>query len=125
MIRLSLLYPVVDEAARLGEDVVRARAAQRSFERRPVEKSAFAVVPIGDLGGGGRGGRGLSLLPGLGQALSVRGHATLVRHQETLSLSYLRRSFLRIGRGAWGRVRAVAHGVTMVNLVDNLTRFPR
>lgn len=112
MIRTSFLYPMVDAAAHLGEDVLSARAAQSAFERRFVNKYAFVIAPVqsrmatspGD-DGGGDSSRGLSCLPSLGQVVSVRDKSTLVCHRETLSLSYLRRSFLSIGWSAWGKVR--------------------
>lgn len=106
MIHLSILYPVVDTAARLGEAVVAARTKQLAFERRAVHKYAFAIARVGDVEDGGEGNRGLSWLPSIGQLVAVRESDTLVCHQEKLSISYLRRSFLRIGRGAWGTVRA-------------------
>lgn len=124
MVKNSFLYPIVDTAAGLGEDVLSARAAQKAFERRSVHKYAFTVVPLrgggistsnhgGDRSGsdarGGRSGgsgRGISVFPELGQVVSVSGNSTLVSHRETLSLQYLRRNFLKIGRQAvWGKVR--------------------
>lgn len=112
MVRTSFLDPIVEAAARLGEDVVCARAAQLAFERRLVHKYIFTVAPasggeastaIG--GGGGDSRRGLAVLPQLGQVISVAGKANLVCHQESLPLRYLRKSFLSIGRGsAWGKV---------------------
>lgn len=111
MIRTSFLHPMIDAAARLGEDIVCARLAQKAFERRSVHKYAFTVAPVsgrraratgGSDGGNGAGGKGLvAVLPDLGQIVSVgEGGSALVCHREGLSLSYLRRSFLRIGRAA-------------------------
>lgn len=115
MVKNSVLRPIIDNAARLGEDVLSARAAQSAFERRSVHKYVFAVVPL--RGGGvsptghdGGSGRGVAVFPELGQVVSVSGKSTLVSHRETLSLQYLRRSFLSIGRrSAWGEVRFSAH----------------
>lgn len=122
MVQNAFLYPIVDAAVELGEDVLSARAAQKAFERRPVHKYAFTVVPLrggastanyvrddasGNVGGDGSGGsgRGISVFPELGQVVSVSGKSTLISHRETLSLQYLRRSFLRIGREAvYGKV---------------------
>lgn len=111
MVQTSFLYPIVDAAACLGDDVLAARAAQNAFERRSVHKFAFTVAPLygggasTTTGGGGECGRGLAVLPELGQVVSVAGKSTLVCHRETVLLSYLRRSFLRIGRrAAWGEV---------------------
>lgn len=114
MIRNSFLNPIIDAAARRGEGVLSARAAQEAFERRPVRKDVFTVTPV-DCGegkttdDGERDGsiRGVSCFPHLGQVISVRDKSTLVCHRETLSLSFLRRSFLGIGRSAWGKVRVV------------------
>lgn len=120
MVKNHVLRPVVDAAARLGEEVLSSRAAQKAFELRPVHKYAFTVAPLrsgeasptqhssgGDGGGhSGGSGRGIAVFPGLGQVVSVSGKSTLVAHREKLSLQYLRRSFLRIGRrAAWGEVR--------------------
>lgn len=109
MVQQSFLHPIVDAAARLGEEVLSARAAQKAFETRPVHKFVFAVTPVNcdvvSAVHGESGHRGLAILPELGQVVSVSGKSTLVCHRETSSLSYLRRSFLRIGRrAAWGKV---------------------
>lgn len=122
MVRHHFLRPIVDAAARLGEEVLSARAEQIAFERRSVHKFAFTVVPLhggrgsaaqqrsgAGIGGGGGGGagRGIAVFPRLGQVVSVSGKSTLVSHREALSLQYLRRCFLRIGRrAAWGEVSA-------------------
>lgn len=117
MIKNHFLQGIIDAAARLGEEVLSSRAAQKSFERRPVHKYAFTVAPLHSAGalrthpgsGAGRSGergRGIAVFPELGQVVSVSGKSTLVAHRESLSLQYLRRSFLRIGRhAAWGKVR--------------------
>lgn len=133
MVQQSFLHPIIDAAARLGEEVLCARAAQDAFERRSVHKFVFAVAPINSYAAPARrpgvtsarhsdagsvncgaasathcesGFRGLAVVPELGQVVSVAGKSTLVCHRETLSLPYLRRSFLRIGRSAaWGEVR--------------------
>lgn len=112
MIRNSFLNPIIDAAACRGEGVLSARAAQEAFERRPIYKHVFTVTPVHDGGGtmsdegGGNGSiRGVSCFPHLGQVISVKDKSMLVCHRETLSLSYLRRSFLGIGRSAWGKVR--------------------
>lgn len=113
MVKSQFLLPMVDVAARLGEEVLRARAAQNAFERRSVHKYTFTVAPLHGGGGGSGSGRGIAVFPELGQVVSVSGKSTLVGHREALSLQYLRRSFLRIGRrSAWGEVRtcAFAHG---------------
>lgn len=108
MVRNSVLGPIVETAANLGEQVLRARAAQSAFERRSVPKYAFTVVPA-SIGGSrstnaiddnGHTCRGIAVLPELGEVVSVTGKSTLVCHQETLSLAYLRRSFLAVGRSA-------------------------
>ncbi|CBJ33221.1 calmodulin-like myosin-light chain [Ectocarpus siliculosus] len=112
MVKNSVLRPIIDDAARLGEDVLSARAAQSAFERRSVHKYVFAVVPL--RGGGvpptghdSGSGRGIAVFPEIGQVVSVSGKSTLVSHRETLALQYLRRSFLRIGRrSAWGEISA-------------------
>lgn len=115
MVRNHVLHPIVDAAARLGEEVLSSRAAQKAFERRSVHKYVFTVAPLRCAAplptqrssGGGRG-RGVAVFPELGQVVSVSGKSTLVAHRESLSLQYLRRSFLRIGRrAAWGKVRKV------------------
>lgn len=117
MVKNHLLQPIIDAAARLGEEVLSSRAAQKAFERRSVHKYAFTVAPlyfpeaspthhISDGGRNGGNGRGIAVFPELGQVVSVSGKSTLVAHRESLSLQYLRRSFLRIGpRAAWGKVR--------------------
>lgn len=105
MIRASFLYPMVDEAAGRGEAVLAARAAQEAFESRAVHKYAFPIAPVGEAAEAGAARRRVSCLPQLGQTLAPAGDAMLVRHRETLPLSYLRRSFLRIGRAAFGQVR--------------------
>lgn len=117
MVKNHLLQPIVDAAARLGEDVLSSRAAQKSFERRSVHKYAFTVAPLrcaeaspahhsSGAGRSGGSGGGIAVFPELGQVVSVSEKSTLVAHRESLSLQYLRRSFLRIGRhAAWGKVR--------------------
>lgn len=108
MVWNSVLGPIIDTAANLGEQVLCARAAQSAFERRSVSKYAFTVAPV-SIGGSrstdriddkGRTCRGIAVLPDLGKVVSVIGKSTLVCHQETLSLVYLRRSFLAVGRSA-------------------------
>lgn len=89
-----------------------ARAAQNSFERRPVDKYAFTIAKLNGGGpsiasreGGADGSRGLAISPELGQVISVGEKSNIICHRETLSLSYLRRNFLKIGRrGAWEEV---------------------
>lgn len=117
MVKNHILQPIIDAAARLGEEVLSSRAAQKAFERRSVHKYAFTVAPLhcaetlpthhsSDPRRGYGSGRGIAVFPKLGQVVSVSGKSTLVAHQEGLSLQYLRRSFLRIGRrAAWGKVR--------------------
>lgn len=118
MVRTSFIYPIVVAATQLGEGVLSARAAQKAFECRPVHKYTFVVTPLdgGDEGGaltkctgsedGDSGGRRVVSLPEFGHVLSVQGKSTLVRNRQALSLSYLRRVFLGIGRrAAWGEVR--------------------
>ena len=116
MVLDSLLGPIIETAVRLGERVLSARAAQSTFERRAVPKYAFTVAPacvgrsraILEGGDDGYTNRGIAVLPELGKVVSVAGKSTLVCHQETLSLIYLRRSFLAIGRSASrGKVRWV------------------
>lgn len=112
MVQQSFLLPIVHAAARLGEEVLSARAAQKAFETRSVHKFVFTVTPVNRddavlaaTNGESGGGRGLAVLPELGQVVSVTGKSTLTCHREASSLPYLRRSFLRIGRrAAWGEV---------------------
>lgn len=112
MVQQSFLLPIVDAAARLGEEVLSARVAQKAFEARSVHKFVFAVTPVhrddavsAATNGESGGGRGLAVLPELGQVVSVTGKSTLTCHRETSPLPYLRRSFLTIGsRAAWGEV---------------------
>ena len=118
MVKNHVLQPIIDAAARLGEGVLSSRAAQKAFERRSVHKYAFTVAPLHgaeasptyhscDPGRGGGRGRRMVVFPELGQVVSVCGNSTLVAHRESLSLQYLRRSFLRIGHhAAWGKVRS-------------------
>lgn len=117
MVKNHVLRPIIDTAARLGEEVLSSRAAQEAFERRSVHKYAFTVAPLhcaeasptqhgSDGGRSGGSDRGIAVFPEIGQVVSVSGKSTLVAHREILSLQYLRRSFLRIGRRAvWGKVR--------------------
>lgn len=117
MVKNHILYSIVDAAARLGGEVLSSRAAQKAFERRSVHKYVFTVAPLhggeawptqhsSDGGRSGGSGRGIAVFPELGQVVSVSGKSTLVAHRENLSLQFLRRSFLRIGRrAAWGKVR--------------------
>eukprot|EP00903_Cladosiphon_okamuranus_P006300 g6178.t1 len=126
MVKNHLLHPIVDAAVRMGEEVLSSRAAQKAFERRSVHKYAFTVTPlycaeaspthISDGGRNGGNGRGIAVFPELGQVVSVSGKSTLVAHQESLSLQYLRRSFLRIGRrAAWGEISAVDFRTELLN----------
>ncbi|CAM9744831.1 unnamed protein product [Scytosiphon promiscuus] len=118
MVKNAFLYPIVDTAVGLGENVLSARMSQKAFERRSVHKYTFTVMPLrggethtanhgrdgaGSTVCGGRSsgsGRGICVFPELGQVVSVSGKSTLVSQREALSLQYLRRSFLRIGREA-------------------------
>lgn len=129
MVKHHFLRPIVDAAARLGEEVLSARAEQNAFERRSVHKFVFTVVPLHGGGVstaqhrsgarvGGGSGRGLAIFPRLGQVVSVSGKSTLVSRREALSLQYLRRCFLGIGRrAAWGEVRAGQYVLSRVRTV--------